>query len=109
MEVVVVCAVLTITGENLINLSLFHVLLSVIAFAVTLLGFNTERRLSTYMGEYARRATELGRNFGMNLLGGARDIVKQQKLLVSNKLMFKLYYLMLAVGWIIVWLVNIWT
>jgi hypothetical protein len=86
-------AVLTIIGKNIMNLDLASIILSVIAFFVLLLGFNSERRIAAYMAGYMKRACQIESEYGMTLLSNGADSIKRKIFLFSNALIFPLYYL----------------
>ena len=100
-------AILTIVGTKLLNLDASGFLLSLIAVFVLCLGINSERRLSGYMSGYMRRAKEIESEYGMLLLSFGIQEVKNKKLLVSNSMIFPLYYAFFFIAWLIVWILNI--
>lgn len=100
-------AVLTIIGANLRNLDLANLLLSIIAFFVLLLGINNERRLTAYMAGYMKRATQIETDYEMSLLVKGRQEVLNRKLLLSNIVVFQLYYFVFSVVWVVVWVLNV--
>ena len=100
-------AILTIVGTKLLNLDASGFLLSLIAVFVLCLGINSERRLSGYMSGYMRRAKEIESEYGMQLLSLGIQEVKNKKLLVSNSVIFPLYYAFFFMAWLIVWILNI--
>ena len=100
-------AILTIVGTKLLNLDASGFLLSLIAVFVLCLGINSERRLSGYMSGYMRRAKEIESEYGMQLLSLGIQEVKNKKLLVSNSVIFPVYYAFFFMAWLIVWILNI--
>jgi hypothetical protein len=100
-------AVLTIIGVKLQNLDLAGLLLSIIAFFVLLLGVNSERRISAYMSGYMRRANQIESEHSMSLLSNGRQEIKRKKFLVSNAIVFPLYYFVFIIAWIVIWIVNL--
>jgi hypothetical protein len=100
-------AILTIVGTKLLNLDASGFLLSLIAVFVLCLGINSERRLSGYMSGYMRRAKEIESEYGMQLLSLGIQEVENKKLLVSNSVIFPLYYAVFFIAWLIVWILNI--
>lgn len=97
-------AVLTIIGKNLLHFDLTALVLSIIAFLVLLMGLNNERRTTAYMIGYIQRANEIETLTGMSLNKRAVFEVKKRKLLISNTIIFPLYYVAFFVGWIVIWL-----
>ena len=100
-------AILTIVGTKLLNLDASGFLLSLIAVFVLFLGINSERRLSGYMSGYMRRAKEIESEYGMRLLSSGIQELKNKKLLMSNSVIFPLYYAFFFVAWMIIWILNI--
>ncbi|NJL40744.1 MAG: hypothetical protein HC840_14355 [Leptolyngbyaceae cyanobacterium RM2_2_4] len=100
-------AILTIVGTKLLNLDAAGFLLSLIAVFVLFLGINSERRLSGYMSGYMRRAKEIESDYGMQLLSFGTQELKSKKLLISNSVIFPLYYAFFLIAWLIVWILNI--
>lgn len=99
-------AVLAIIGKELPNLGPDGWTLSAVAFLIALVGFNNERRLYRYLDGFRARAEELESDYGMALLKTARDSVRELKMTVSSTKAFQGYYLIIAIGWILVWIVN---
>jgi hypothetical protein len=99
-------AALTIIGKNLLSLDTSNLLLSIIAFFVLLLGFNSERRITAYMAGYMKRANQIETDHDMFLLVEGRKEVLKRKLLISNTIIFPLYYFIFAATWVIVWIIN---
>ena len=100
-------AVFTIIGKDLLAMNLSSFLLSGIAVFLLLLGLNSERRLTAYMGAHMKRAKEIENLRKMTLLSDAYAQVTRRKLLLSNTLTFPVYYALFALVWVVVWLVNI--
>jgi hypothetical protein len=100
-------AILSITGNKLLNLDLVSVLLSAIAFFVLLLGINNERRLAAYMAGYIRRANQIEKEYDMSLLKIGKQEINNRRFLISNTIVFPLYYIILIITWIIVWVLNV--
>ena len=98
--------VFTVIGNQLPDMGAKGLLLSIIAFFVLVLGFNSERRLSSKMATCLRRASEIEARFGMHLLARVANQKKARASMISNALMFPSYYLILAALWIFVW---VWT
>ena len=96
-------AVLTIIGSKLPHLDLSSFVLSLIAFFILLLGVNSERRLAGYMDAYFKRARELESQFGMSLLSGGLHQVRGRRFLLSNSLVFPLFYLFFMLAWVVIW------
>jgi uncharacterized membrane protein len=99
-------AVLAIIGPRLPTLDSSGIVLSLIAFFLLLLGINSERRLSNYMEAYFKRAREIEQQFGLALVSLGFEKVQKRKLLLSNSIVFPLYYTCLMVAWIIIWVRN---
>jgi len=99
-------AVLTIIGKNLLSLDASNLLLSVIAFFVLLLGFNSERRITAYMSGYMKRASQIETDHNLSLLVEGQKEVSRRKLLISNTIIFPLYYFVFSVVWVVVWVIN---
>jgi hypothetical protein len=74
---------------------------------VLLLGFNSERRLSGYMKGYMKRAKEIEREYGLNVLTFGALALKDQGWLISNAVSFALYYAFFAIAWLLIWLLNL--
>jgi hypothetical protein len=85
-------AVLTIIGPRLPHLDLGSLLLSLIACFLLLLGINGERRLSSYMDAYSKKAQQIEEEFGLSLVMSGLSKTRNKKLLFSNATMFPLYY-----------------
>jgi uncharacterized membrane protein AbrB (regulator of aidB expression) len=100
-------AILTIIGSKLLNLDASGFLLSLVAVFALFLGINSERRLSGYMSGYMRRAKEIESEFGMQLLSCGIQELRNKKLLISNSIIFPLYYSFFCVAWVFVWILNI--
>lgn len=101
-------AVLTIIGDKLLNLDASNFLLSLIAVFVLFLGLNSERRLSGYMTGYMQRAKDIESEYGMKLITFGRAF-KDKKLIISNSIIFPLYYFFFFIAWFIVWMLNLFT
>ncbi len=99
-------AALTIVGTKLLRMDTAGVLLSLIAFFMLLLGLNSERRLTSYMDAYSRRARELEEQHRLSLVSCGLDETRGKRLLFSNSVMFPLYYAFLMVCWLVVWTRN---
>ena len=96
-------AVLTIIGPRLPDLDSSGVVLSLIAFFLLLLGINSERRLSNYMDAYFTRAREIEQQLGLALVSRGFEEVRKRRSLVSNSVVFPLYYAFLMVAWVVIW------
>jgi hypothetical protein len=59
------------------------------------------------MSGYMRRAKEIESEYGMQLLSLGIQEVKNKKLLVSNSVIFPVYYAFFFMAWLIVWILNI--
>jgi len=86
-------AALTIIGGDLLHMKAAYIALSCIAFVVILLGMNSERRLTAYMGSYARR--------------DAYASVQGCRFMFSNARVFLLFYVLLLLAWLVIWIVNV--
>jgi hypothetical protein len=100
-------AILTIVGSKILSLDASGFLLSMVAVFALFLGMNSERRLSGYMSAYIRRAKEIESEYGMQLLSFGIQELRNKKLLISNSIIFPLYYSFFLVVWVIVWILNI--
>lgn len=100
-------AIFTIIGSNLLQLDIMRLILSFIAFFVLLLGVNNERRLTAYMAGYMIRARQIESEYGLSLISTSTQEVNKRKLLISNTIVFPLYYCIFCISWIIVWVLNI--
>jgi hypothetical protein len=99
--------VLTIIGSSLPNLNMAGFLLSIIAFLVTLLGINSQRRLNAYMSGYMHRARQIEMKYNMSLVQIGRKEIQSKKWLFPNNTMFLIYHFALLISWIAIWTVNI--
>jgi hypothetical protein len=99
--------VLTIIGEKLLHLTPAHSFLSIIAFLVILLGLNSERRLSAYQGGNYHRMQEIEATCGMRLWTVAVNDVRGRKLSFNNAKTLPVFYIILAVGWVFIWICNL--
>jgi uncharacterized membrane protein AbrB (regulator of aidB expression) len=99
-------AILTIVGSKLLSLDTSSFLLSLIAVFVLFLGLNTERRLSMYIAGYMQRAKEIESEYGMKLFSLDRGL-QDKKLILSNSVVFPLYYCFFCGAWFIVWMLNL--
>jgi len=102
-------AALTIIGSKLLSLDTPGFLLSVIAFFVLLLGINSERRMSAYQTGYIHRAVQIESEYCMSLLSLGWNEVQSRKLLLSNRIVFPLYYFVFIVVWASIWALNLLT
>lgn len=100
-------AVLTIIGTKLLELDASGLLLSLIAVFVLFLGINSERRLSGYISAYMRRAKNIEAEYGMSLLTSGIQEVQTMRFLLSNSVIFPLYYSFFILAWIGVWVLNL--
>ena len=100
-------AVLTVIGAQLSDLRLAGFLLSLIAFCLLLVGLNSERRLSSYMSAYARRAREIEEQFGLSLVSLGAGETRRRRFLVSNSVAFPVFYSALMVAWVVIWVRNL--
>lgn len=100
-------AVLTIIGKDLLSMNLSSFLLSVIAVFLLLVGFNSERRLTSYMGAYMKRAKDIEGCRNMSLLSDAYAQVSKRRGLFSNTKTFPVYYALFALTWAVIWIVNL--
>lgn len=96
-------AVFTVIGPDGLHLDARGWLLSSIAALVLLLGLNSERRLSAYMESCMTRGREIEKRWGMALLCGSRAGLGRRKTLLSNSVVFPLYYALFVVVWLIIW------
>ena len=99
-------AVISILGNKLLALDIGRFALSWIAFAVVLHGLNSERRNSAYRRGYLARALDLENQLGLLLVHTAKDEIARTRLLASNAYSFNTYYGMLALSWLVLWIVN---
>jgi len=97
-------AVLTIIGSKLPHLDLGSLFLSLIACFLLLLGINSERRLSSYMDAYSKKAQKIEADFGLSLVMSGLCETRNKKLLFSNATMFPLYYTFFIFAWIVIWI-----
>jgi len=100
-------AIMSIIGKNLLELNFTDFLLSLIAFFVLLLGINNERRLSAYMTGYMNRAKIIESKYNMSLLEHGWQEIKSRKLLFSNSVMFKIFYIIFIICWFFTWVLNL--
>jgi len=100
-------AALTIIGGDLLHMKAAYIALSCIAFVVILLGMNSERRLTAYMGSYARRARVIESQHGMTLVSDAYASVQGCRFMFSNARVFLLFYVLLLLAWLVIWIVNV--
>jgi len=103
-------AILTIIGADIQNLNLSSFLLSLMAFFVLLLGINSELRLATYMLGYKERVIEIEKeNHLKSVSNASRKVKEMEKKMfnLTNRKIFPLYYLIFAVIWFVIWIVNL--
>lgn len=98
--------VLTVVGQNLLNLNLSLFILTVIAVFLLITGFNNERRLSAYMRGYIKRAKYLENKIGMNFLAEGFKEIQNTNYIVSNMHTFSAYYVFFTFAWISIWILN---
>lgn len=99
-------AIFTIIGGELLKLKSASIALSIVAFLVALIGFNSERRLSAYIRANVDYLKTIEKSNGLGLLTTANDATLKIRGMVSNKTAFLTYYAFMAAGWVVVWLVN---
>jgi hypothetical protein len=99
--------VLTIIGNNLLSMSPRDIVLSIIAFVVSLIGLNNERRLYSYLQGFRARAIEIERLVGMSLIQSGTQQVGKTRATVSNTIAFSAFYALMATGWIVIWAINL--
>lgn len=102
-------AVLTIIGADLLALGPDQYALSAVAFVIALIGLNNEHRLYRYLAEFRERGMRIEKKHGMSLLTRATREVKQQRgrvRSVRSTLAFKGYYVLIAAGWLALWIIN---
>jgi len=100
-------AIMSIIGKNLLDLNFADLLISIIAFFVLLLGINNERRLSAYMTGYMNRAKIIESKYSMSLLEHGWQEIKNRKLLFSNSVTFKIFYIIFIICWFCAWALNL--
>jgi hypothetical protein len=59
---------------------------------------NSERRLSNYMEAYFKRAREIKQQFGLALVSLGFEEVQKKRSLLSNSIVFPLYYTSLMIA-----------
>lgn len=99
-------AALAIIGDELLALQPSGFLLSAVAAIVALIGFNAERRLYSYMSAYMTRAREIEAANGLSLLTAARNETQRVTWLTSNTNVFRAFYCLSFIGWVLVWILN---
>jgi hypothetical protein len=100
-------AVLAIISSKLLVLDLASFLLSLIACFLLILGFNSERRLSSYMKAYSEKARQVEDELGLSLIKTGFSEIRNKRLLFSNSVLFHVYYPLLIFGWVVVWVSNV--
>jgi hypothetical protein len=100
-------AALTIIGKDLLRLDLGSIVLSVVAFLLLLLGLNSERRLAAYMKGYLARALEIESAYDLRILRRGAAEVQRRRALLSNSIMFPVYYVLFACAWLLIWSLNV--
>ena len=99
-------AVLAVIKENVFGLTIAHIPLTVAAILVTMLGLNSERRLSAYMCGYMRRAKNIEDKNEMSFLHEGTVEVNKRRFLFPNRVEFPIYYLSFMTAWIVIWIAN---
>ena len=97
-------AVFTVLGTDTLDFSVRDWLLSGIAFFIILLALNSERRNNGYFESCMVRAGAIEKSLGLRLCSDAPHFLKKRRRLLSNSLVFPLYYLLFAATWVAIWL-----
>ena len=100
-------AILTIVGKNLLTLEIDGFALSIIGFLIAIIGFNNEYRLYAYLFNFRKRAIEIEKNHNMSLLYYSHRIVREKRFMLGSSLTFRIYYTIIAIGWVLLWVTNI--
>ena len=99
-------AVLAVIKEDVFGLTSAHVLLTVVAILVAMLGLNSERRLSAYMRGYMRRAKDIEDKNQMSFLHDGTVEVNKRKLPLPNLVAFSICYVAFMTAWPVIWIAN---
>lgn len=99
-------AVLTIIGQNLLQLDSVSIVLSIVAIFVLLLGLNNDRRLSLKMAGFKNRAKEIEEAHNLSLISSTTALVSEKKFSISNSIVFLIYYGIFCLSWIAIWVIN---
>jgi len=99
-------AALGLIAARLTALTLADTMLSAIAFMVALVGMNNERSLNYFLGAVWKRAVFIERASGISLLTAGSNALENAPWFVRTHSAFMPYYLIIILGWILVWLIN---
>jgi hypothetical protein len=100
-------AVLGLIGDKLFNMSFGHIVLSLMAFLLVFIGIHNEVRLYGYLLGFRRRGEAIERELNISLMTSAVDNAKKAKWTMQRRTMFVSYYVLLAFGWIVIWIRNL--
>ena len=73
-----------------------------------LLGLNNDYRLSRYMGAYETRMLEIENKNQLSLMKIVVDVQKTRSPLLSNEAIFRVFFVLLAMGWaaVLIWQIS---
>ena len=97
-------AIITIIRDQLHDLDTFGIFMSILAFIVVIIGQNNERRIARYMKGFMERVRTIEKVNNMFLLGLGYRKAHSGFGILRNTLTFPIYYLLLASGWIVIWI-----
>lgn len=100
-------AAITIVGDQLLSLDVRGLALSIIAFLVAVIGLNNERNLNSHLIGFRQRAIELEDEHGASLVRAGMDQAKKTPGLMLTHSTFRAYYVLLVIGWVVIWILNI--
>ena len=93
-------ATVAIESGQLLALEASGVALVLLAIFVALLGLNNELRLAAYMKAHGKRAQEIEKCVGIQLVTASISAIKEKPYILSNMVMFPLFYIVLLIGWV---------
>jgi len=99
-------AIITLAGENILNMTGKDYALAILAMFISIIGVNNERRLACYMWGYRDRGKEIEEESGMSLLSIAEKRAKRDWS-IPNRYFFPAYYFIFALLWIAGFMYNI--
>jgi hypothetical protein len=100
-------AIITIIRTQLLNLQVEGIILSIIGFFIALIGLNNEYRSYKYLCGFRERARQIEEKQEMTLISSTQNLVSNSQFHKMNtSSAFRLYYALIAVIWLVLWILQ---
>ena len=98
----------SIIGSSLLALPAHGVALSIIAFLSAVVGLSNDRRLYAYIVGFRNRAMAIESVYDdLSLISTAQRQVQNTRFVMGSAVAFGGFYFVIAIGWILVWILNL--